>query len=604
MSLVSKLQVFSVYKKLGFIACIQVLLYRLRKKTKYYLKDIEQTKPVISNALSQLSPIKNMDAANYYYAPQLPIETFDWHKDGLSSEAIDSNQYWYKISWFGKKNIDIKNIWELSRFYWFAQWMYQARHNNNDTLIARLHALLCSWLAANPYGYGPNWMCGQECAIRLVNMLMGLELLQDPFDDVDMLQVIAQHCQRISLTRAYAKAQKNNHAISEAIGLYLGGLYLQKQNYNAAEAKKYMKQGQRLLTWCVQNLVLKDGTFAQYSTNYHRLALDLISICLLLAKLWGVEVPAKWLIAHQRMQNWLQYFVDPISGHGVNLGSNDGAMLLNFDVVDYQDYTYTLKMAAYIQSIYHGDNNIDNLFASFSSVNSAPNYLPQLNQYQHFTAGGLIYMSHQASWATLRYPAFKFRPHQCDLLHFDLWYKGMNVLCDSGTYSYHSTDELSGYFKSVAAHNSVQIDGLPQLRSLSRFLYLDWPKVEGLVCHKDSRGSLQWLQCCYQHYSGARHCRKIELIEQDWVITDTLAGVNEQIELYWHTPILDGKLHNNCYENDLVSLTIVSNCLELSVKLEECWVSRYYQTKEKASCITAVCHNITEVVIVTTICLK
>jgi len=601
---VSKRQVFSVYKKLGFIACMQVLLYRLRKKTNSYSKDIKQAAPIFSYAPSQISPIKNSDGANYYYAPQLPITAFAWHQDGFSSEAIDANQCWYQIGWFDKKNIDIKNIWELSRFYWFAQWLYQARLNNDDTLITRSHALLCDWLAVNPYGYGPNWMCGQECAIRLVNILMGLELLQNPFDDVDMPQVIAQHCQRISLTRAYAKAQKNNHAISEAVGLYLGGLYLQKQGYHVAKAKKYIKQGQRLLTWCVRHLVLKDGTFAQYSTNYHRLALDLISICLLLAKQWDSEVPVKWLVAHQRMQNWLQHFVDPVSGSALNFGSNDGAMLLNFDGIDYQNYTYTLKMAAYIQTIYRDKNKLESLFASLAAVNSMPKYVPQLNQYQHFAAGGLVYMQHQASWAALRYPAFKFRPHQCDLLHFDLWYKGVNVLCDSGTYSYHSTGELSGYFKSVAAHNSVQIDGLPQLRSLSRFLYLDWPKAEGLVCHENTQGSLQWLQCCYQHYSGARHCRKIELIEQGWVITDTLSGVSEQVELYWHTPILDGKLHNNCYENDLISLAIVSNCPELSVKLEECWVSRYYQTKEKANCIKAACHNITEVVIVTTICLK
>ncbi len=31
---------------------------------------------------------------------------------------------------------------------------------------------------------------------------------------------------------------------------------------------------------------------------------------------------------------------------------------------------------------------------------------------------------------------FKTRPAQMDQLHVDLWHKGINVLCDSGTYSY------------------------------------------------------------------------------------------------------------------------------------------------------------------------
>lgn len=56
---------------------------------------------------------------------------------------------------------------------------------------------------------------------------------------------------------------------------------------------------------------------------------------------------------------------------------------------------------------------------------------------------------------------FKSRPAHMDQQHIDLWHKGINVLCDNGTYSYAS--DLGKALSSTIGHNTVKVSGIEQM---------------------------------------------------------------------------------------------------------------------------------------------
>jgi hypothetical protein len=62
------------------------------------------------------------------------------------------------------------------------------------------------------------------------------------------------------------------------------------------------------------------------------------------------------------------------------------------------------------------------------------------------------------------------------MLHFDLWCEGVNLLRDTGTFQYYCEPPWEHYFKSTAAHNTVEVDGKDQMEKGSRFLWFNWTK--------------------------------------------------------------------------------------------------------------------------------
>jgi hypothetical protein len=69
----------------------------------------------------------------------------------------------------------------------------------------------------NPPYKGPNWKCGQECSIRVINLVNSSMVLgQDHAPEKWTYRYIKTHLKRIEKTLSYAIAQQNNHATSEA----------------------------------------------------------------------------------------------------------------------------------------------------------------------------------------------------------------------------------------------------------------------------------------------------------------------------------------------------------------------------------------------------
>ena len=137
---------------------------------------------------------------------------------------------------------------------------------------------------------------------------------------------VANLASRIPPTLCYAKAQNNNHMLSEAVGLYTAAAFLPDH----PKAARWRKKGLRWFERAVETQIADDGIYIQYSTNYHRLMLMLsLWMQLLLEKehlLFKDEIMNKLASA----AGWLAVRLDKTSGQVPNLGHNDGSNILPF----------------------------------------------------------------------------------------------------------------------------------------------------------------------------------------------------------------------------------------------------------------------------------
>jgi hypothetical protein len=156
-----------------------------------------------------------------------------------------------------------------------------------------------------------------------------------------------------------------------------------------------------------------------------------------------------------------------------------------------------------------------------------------------FSAGGYFTLRSDESWALVRCHSYKDRQSHLDTLHVDLWWRGLNVLCDAGTYQYYTPKNpaLERYFKSTAAHNVVQIDNREPAEPVSRFLWLPWSNAherryeigeQTLVFEGESRD--------YERSLGVIWRRAVVCLPLGtWLIVDDLLGRERRhAVLRWH----------------------------------------------------------------------
>ena len=138
-------------------------------------------------------------------------------------------------------------MWEISRFNW---WLKACVKLDN-----KKHAreLLRDWIENNPTPTLLSGTCAQECSIRLINFLLGVELSKQ-YDLLDEHRpFIKLSLKRIKSTHYYALAQKNDHAIAEACAMYLAKIYLNK-NVRAEKTSNTL----------ISKLFFSEGSFSMY----------------------------------------------------------------------------------------------------------------------------------------------------------------------------------------------------------------------------------------------------------------------------------------------------------------------------------------------------
>jgi hypothetical protein len=268
-------------------------------------------------------------------------------------------------------------------------------------------------------------------------------------------------------------------------------------------------------------------------------------LALRLAELAGAPFERDLYDGLRRGADFLFQMMDSQTGRLPQYGNNDGADVLPLSECDFNDYRPVIQAVHYLahrrRLLPAGpwDEDLIWLFGPDALAGDKP--VPPEPVSSAFDLGGYYTLRGSDSWAMIRCHTYRDRPGQCDPLHVDLWWRGQNVFQDCGTYQYYvpGRPDVEHYFKSVAAHNTVTVDGVDPTRHVSRFLSFPWLRARKR--HFGQAAEAVW-RFEGEHYGydrapwGVLHRRTvIALSDGPWVIVDDLlGGGRHELILRWH----------------------------------------------------------------------
>lgn len=463
----------------------------------------------------------------------------NWHHNALSGESAPANLHWSQLPDFGFG--DIKVIWEPSRFG-FVFTLVRAYWRTGDERYAELFwQLVEDWQKSNPPQSGANWKCGQETALRVMAWCFGLygflSASATTAERVAMLaQMIAVSGQRIAQNLRYALSQRNNHGISEAMGLWTIGLLFPELH----SASRWRQTGKQLLEELGHSLVYADGSFVQHSVNYHRLMLHDYLWALRLGDICQQPFSQALKTRIAQAGDWLYQLQDEQSGRVPHYGQTDGALVLPLNNCDYLDFRPAVQAVHYLatgERCYQVGPWDEDLLWLFGPAALRSTYAPQHRGDLVAEIGGYYTMRTATGLLFTRCATFKDRPGQADLLHVDLWWRGQNIAIDAGAFSYNAPAPWDNALSHTCYHNTVTVDAQDQMEQVGKFLWLPWLHSQ-VRCQRTSAQLAYWEgeHDGYQRLDApVRHRRGIVRInEATWLILDSLVSTAPHLyRLHW-----------------------------------------------------------------------
>lgn len=420
---------------------------------------------------------------------------------------------------------DIKFIWEPARFDWAITLGKAYFLRGEEKYVSSFWQLFEEFTHANPINKGLNWTSAQEVALRLITLVYSAHMVRNsrhstPKRYKELCISIANHADRIPPTMCYAKAQNNNHLVSEAVGLFTAATFLPGHPHTA----RWRKLGLKWFNHAVAEQVAPDGTYIQHSTNYQRLFLTLALWMNFLVEKEGDVLSDATLRKLALATNWLAARMDNITGRVPNLGHNDGSFFLPLSLGAYDDYRPVIQAASRVflakPALPPGPWDELSLLLEIPTIVKIRKPIPRQME-KHLILGD------QDNWAALRAVQFSSRPAHADQLHVDIWHAGVNIAMDAGTYQYNAVPPWENALAATRVHNTITINGLDQMTQAGKFLWLDWAQAEVI---KKTNQSITAIHDGYAH-QGILHQRTLRLkVEGEkkkkgikkWLILDEL----------------------------------------------------------------------------------
>ncbi|MEJ2636992.1 MAG: alginate lyase family protein [Calditrichia bacterium] len=422
---------------------------------------------------------------------------------------------------------DVKIPWEVNRFPHFYAWMRAFLLTGNSAYVRTAQEQIIQWAQANPFRTGINWSSGQEIAIRVLSWHCLFSLLRA--DDVlkmaefrelqTLMYLSGEHIYKnINFARL---AVHNNHLIGEALALYLLGSYYP----HFRDAEKWRKTGRALLEGECLAQFYADGGYCQSSHNYHRLALHYYLWACRIGECLNERFSPEVYETLDRSAEYLASFMNE-DGKLPNWGANDGALLNPWTSCDYGDFRPLLTAIRYLVNRKKGFPAgpwDEELFWFFGPEAMKADVAPYSKASKSFPVSGLhVNREDEKNFTAFRCGSVIDRFGQADQLHVDVFWRGLNVLIDGGSYLYNDDPQYYRHFMSTKSHNTVAVDNQDQMLLFRKFKWLYWTRAKLLDFQPGSR--MEGEHYGYRRLKGEMtHRRVLEFPEAGTLlVTDTL----------------------------------------------------------------------------------
>jgi hypothetical protein len=469
---------------------------------------------------------------------------FDWITNPESNYKYDSSKHWTEIADYSNKAGDIKYVWEKSRFSYLYDIIRYDYHFEKDC-SAFIFSEILSWITSNPINQGPNYRCSQEISLRVLNWTFALNyykystnLTNEIFDKIQFaIYWQMDHVYRnINFSRI---AVRNNHAITETLTLYIAALLYPQ----FPDSAKWKQKGKKWFEEEIAYQVYKDGTFLQFSMNYHRVVVQLLTWAIVLAEKNGDSFSEVVYERARKSVEFLRTCMIDESGYLPNYGANDGALFFKLNSADYRDYRPQLAaLATALKIDFDFTEEAEDVQWYSLKTNGLKKWRPG-NGIHAFEKGGYYIFRETDSLTFIRCGNHKDRPSHADNLHLDVWYKGENILLDGGSYKYNTDKETLNYFFGTASHNTIMLANYDQMKKGARFIWFNWTQVKE-VYYQETKNTYRFKGSifAYTHISKQIvHEREVSKVKDQpiWIIKDTIVNKphNLSMKQLWHLPL-------------------------------------------------------------------
>jgi hypothetical protein len=368
------------------------------------------------------------------------------------------------------KSSDVKVPWELSRCQHFTA-LGQAYWLTGDERYAQEFVdEVTDWIARNPWGYGVNWACAMDVALRAVSWMWGFYFFADALAcrprafRAAFLRALYLHGEYIAshLERADVNG---NHYLCDGVGLVFLGAFFR----STRKGQRWLSIGREIVQGEMFNQTTKDGVDFEKSTAYHRLVLEAFLTCGLLLELHGERPSFEWLARLDRMLEFVDAYVKP-DGLVPLIGDADDGRVQKLGPQPLTDHRYLLSTGAVV----FGRADFKRSACRFWEESFwllGPDAAEQFDRLRPpsspleskaFPEGGFYVLRTDRAHVIVDCGEVGMRGRgghgHSDITSIEVWLDGVNLVSDCGAYLYTASREWRNRFRGTAFHNVVQID--------------------------------------------------------------------------------------------------------------------------------------------------
>ncbi|KAA3613243.1 MAG: hypothetical protein D8M58_13130 [Calditrichaeota bacterium] len=554
-----------------------------------------------------------------------------WQSDPVSLNPYPQGFY-RNINIFTNENAgDIKHVWEVNRLQYLIELSKAYYLSDEEKYKNKFDALILDWVEKNPYKMGVAWASALEVGVRATALVWALHFyMAGSKQDVNVVKNIIK---LLYLCGTYLSENLSiyfspyNHLIGETAGLFMVGYLFP----GFKEAAKWEKQAWDILADQAGKQFHSDGASVEQATFYHHFTLGFYLQAIALKNLNNDLIPDALKAQVEKALEFAMIMTKP-DGTLPYMGDIDDARSIyfrhptNWNFLSYQtmgsiwfnrsDMKYTAKkfqeeafwmLSDDEQNIFHSlksqSPERSTVFLEESGYNVFRSGYGNESHYSHMDCGPIAHgVFHDETPSAAHGHA--------DLLAIELAAFGDSYLVDPGFSNYRGDFDWHCYFRSTAAHNTIELNGESQAKQGGILVWSHAPKYK--VLQQIDGNLLKGV--CAEHYGYVRqedkpiHRRHFAFVDKTfWVVFDEIysnesSGKVHSVKPHFHfnndidvnindeKNIIEAKGQKSSLSINMFSFNDAEIKL-LSTKggknAEDGWISPTYRAVEPASVVSA-----------------
>lgn len=438
---------------------------------------------------------------------------------------------------------DVRVLWELNRMGHLITlgWAYAV--TGDEGFAEEFFVQIEGWRNQNRPGFGPNWNCAMEVALRAMNLLAAFHMFRGATNLNEqrltmMLSLFEQHGTYIRSHLEFSYIATSNHYLSDVVGLLWLGICLPELE----QADEWRAFGLLEMLREMDKQVLPGGAHYESSTGYHRFVLELLIYSFILCRANTIEIGnAYWQKLHS-MVKYLHAYLRP-DGQAPLIGDSDSGRVMPITSHPAADHRYLLGIAAAVfnEPSFKIDlkSSEEILWLLGETALETFRVLPTAEaddaRSASYSEAGTFILRDRDSYLLLNACGSGLSGRGAhghnDALSLEVAACGTSFISDPGTCVYTADLALRHQFRSTGYHSTVEVDGQEQnTTEEGKPFYIGDEASPHLLQWESSnqRDVVIAEHYGYKHLPNGQitHRRAVmfEKTKRYWLIEDTLSG--------------------------------------------------------------------------------